>query len=171
MKKEYLEIGKIVNIHGLHGDVKVMPWCDEPELLCEFENLYIDKDKKEIAVEGARTFKNTVIMHFEGCYTPEDAEKLRNKILYIHRDDLELEDGVYFIQDLIGMQVIDADNGKVYGILKDVSQTGANDVYEILDEENNKTYWIPAIPDVIIETDVDNGVMKIRPLEGLLDAN
>ena len=171
MKKEYLEIGKIVNIHGLRGDVKVMPWCDDPELLCEFDSLYIDKDKKEIAVEEARVFKNTVIMRFEGTATPEAAEKLRNKILYIHRDDLELEEGVYFIQDLIGMQVVDADNGKVYGILKDVSQTGANDVYEVFDEENKKTYWIPAIPDVIIETDVDGGVMKIRPLEGLLDAN
>lgn len=171
MKKEYLEIGKIVNIHGLKGDVKVMPWCDEPELLCEFDRLFIDRDKKEIEVEDARVFKNTVIMRFEGCASPEDAEKLRNKVLYIHRDDLELEEGVYFIQDLIGLNVVDADSGRVYGTLKDVSQTGANDVYEVFDEENKKTYWIPAIPDVVIETDVDGGVMKIRPLEGLLDAN
>ncbi|MGN0631413.1 MAG: ribosome maturation factor RimM [Ruminococcus sp.] len=171
MKKEYLEIGKIVNIHGLKGDVKVMPWCDEPELLCEFDRLFIGRDKKEIEIEDARVFKNTVIMRFEDCNSPEDAEKLRNKVLYIHRDDLELEEGVYFIQDLIGLNVVDADSGRVYGTLKDVSQTGANDVYEVFDEENKKTYWIPAIPDVVIETDVDGGVMKIRPLEGLLDAN
>lgn len=171
MKKEYLEIGKIVNIHGIRGDVKVMPWCDEPELLCEFDSLFIDRDKKEINIESARVFKNTVIMHIEGCDTPEAAQKMREKILYIHRDDLELEEGVYFIQDLIGMSVVDADDGKLYGTLKDVSQTGANDVYEVFDEENKKTYWIPAIPDVVIETDVDGGVMKIRPLEGLLDAN
>lgn len=171
MKKEYLEIGKIVNVHGLKGDVKIMPWCDDPELLCEFDSLYIDRDKKEIFIEDARVFKNMVIMRFEGCGTVEAAEKLRNKVLYIHRDDLELEEGVYFIQDLIGLQVIDADTGKVYGTLKDVSPTGANDVYEVRDEEQNKTYWIPAIPQVIIETDVDGGIMKIRPLEGLLDAN
>lgn len=171
MKKEYLEIGKIVNIHGIRGDVKVMPWCDEPELLCEFDSLFIDRDKKEINIESARVFKNTVIMHIEGCDTPEAAQKMREKILYIHRDDLELEEGVYFIQDLIGMSVVDADDGKLYGTLRDVSQTGANDVYEVFDEENKKTYWIPAIPDVVIETDVDGGVMKIRPLEGLLDAN
>lgn len=171
MKKEYLEIGKIVNIHGLRGDVKVMPWCDEPELLCEFDRLFIDKDKKEIFTEDAKVFKNTVIMHFEGCDTPEAAEKLRNKILYMHRDDLELDEGVYFIQDLIGLCVVDADNGKVYGTIKDVSQTGANDVYEVFDSELNKTYWIPAIPDVVIETDIDGEIMKIRPLEGLLDAN
>lgn len=171
MKKEYLEIGKIVNIHGLRGDVKVMPWCDEPELLCEFDRLFIDKDKKEIFTEDAKVFKNTVIMHFEGCDTPEAAEKLRNKILYMHRDDLELDEGVYFIQDLIGLRVVDADNGKVYGTIKDVSQTGANDVYEVFDSGLNKTYWIPAIPDVVIETDIDGEIMKIRPLEGLLDAN
>ncbi len=171
MKKEYLEIGKIVNVHGLKGDVKVMPWCDEPGLLCEFDSLYIDRDKNEINIETARVLKNMVIMRFEGCNTVEAAEKLRNKVLYIHRDDLELEEGVYFIQDLIGLKVIDADTGAAYGTLKDVAPTGANDVYEVYDEEKKKSYWIPAIPDVVIETDVDGGVMKIRPLEGLLDAN
>lgn len=171
MKKEYLEIGKIVNVHGLRGDVKVMPWCDDPEFLCEFEVLYLGKEHKEVVVEDARPFKNTVILRLEGCNTVEDAEKLRGQVLYMHRDDVELEEGVYFIQDLIGLQVIDADSGRVYGTLRDVTQTGANDVYEVRDEEQKRSYWIPAIPDVVIETDVDGGVMKIRPLEGLLDAN
>lgn len=171
MKKEYLEIGKIVNVHGLKGDVKVMPWCDDAELLCEFDSLYLDRDKKEIFIEDARVFKNTVIMRFENVDTVEAAEKLRNKVLYIHRDDLELEEGVYFIQDLIGLSVVDADTGEAYGALMDVQQTGANDVYEVKNQETGRTYWIPGIPDVVVETDVDGGVMKIRPLEGLLDAN
>lgn len=171
MKKEYLEIGKIVNVHGLRGDVKVMPWCDDPEFLCEFETLYLGKEHREVVIADARTFKNTVILRLEGCNTIEAAEKLRNQILYMHRDDVELEEGVYFIQDLIGLEVVDADSGRVYGTLKDVMQTGANDVYEVRDEAQKKSYWIPAIPDVIIETDVDGGIMKIRPLEGLLDAN
>ncbi len=171
MKKEYLEIGKIVNVHGLRGDVKVMPWCDDPEFLCEFETLYLGKAHQEVVIEAARPVKNTVIMRLEGCNTVEEAEKLRNQVLYMHRDDVELDEGVYFIQDLIGLQVVDADNDTVYGVLKDVQQTGANDVYEIYDEEKKKSCWIPAIPDVVIETDVDGGIMKIRPLEGLLDAN
>ena len=171
MKKEYLEIGKIVNVHGLRGDVKVMPWCDDPEFLCEFETLYLGKEHRGVVIADARTFKNTVILRLEGCNTIEAAEKLRNQILYMHRDDVELEEGVYFIQDLIGLEVVDADSGRVYGTLKDVMQTGANDVYEVRDEAQKKSYWIPAIPDVIIETDVDGGIMKIRPLEGLLDAN
>ncbi|MBQ8824834.1 MAG: 16S rRNA processing protein RimM [Ruminococcus sp.] len=170
MKKEYLEIGKIVNIHGLHGEVKVVPWCDEPEFLCEFDMLYIGKDKQEVDVVRSRVFKNSVIMKIEGCDTPEDAEKLRGQILYMHRDDVELGEGCYFIQDLLGLKVIDADSGAVYGILKDVFQTGANDVYDVRDE-NGKQYLIPAIPDVIIETDLDAEIMRIRPLEGLFDAN
>lgn len=171
MKKEYLEIGKIVNVHGLRGDVKVMPWCDEPEFLCDFETLYLGKNHKAVTIEDARIFKNTVILHLAGCDTVEDAEKLRNQVLYMHREDVELDEGVYFIQDLIGLQVVDADNGTVYGILKDVAQTGANDVYEVYDEAQKRSYWIPAIPQVVLETDVDGGIMKIRPLEGLLDAN
>lgn len=172
MKKEFLEIGKIVNVHGLKGDVKVMPWCDDPEFLCEFESLYFGKTHESRDITAARVFKNTVILHVDGCDSIEQAERLRGTVLYIHRDEVELEEGVYFVQDLIGLNVVNADDETlVYGVLKDVQQTGANDVYEIRNEEMNKTYWIPAIPDVIIETDVDGGIMKIRPLEGLLDAN
>jgi 16S rRNA processing protein RimM len=171
MKKQYLEIGKIVSVHGLHGEVKVLPWCDEPEFLCAFEQLYLGKIHHAVRVVSARAFKNVVILRLEGYETVEDAERLRGKILYMDREDVTLEEGVYFVQDLIGLTVVDADNGTVYGTLKGVSQTGANDVYEVHSDAEKRTYWIPAIPDVIIETDVDGGTMKIRPLEGLLDAN
>ena len=102
--------------------------------------------------------------------TPEQAETLRNQILYLNREDVELEEGTYFIQDLIGLDVIDADNGAAYGTLKDVLQTGANDVY-VVQAEGGKELLIPAIPDVIVETNIEEHCMKIRPLEGLLDAN
>ena len=101
---------------------------------------------------------------------PEQAETLRNQILYLNREDVELEEGTYFIQDLIGLDVIDADNGTAYGTLKDVLQTGANDVY-VVQAEGGKELLIPAIPDVIVETNIEEHCMKIRPLEGLLDAN
>ena len=113
--------------------------------------------------------KQMVILRLEGVTTPEQAERLRGQILYMHRDDVELEEGVYFIQDLIGLSVLDADSGEVYGELTDVLQTGANDVYEVTGTE--RTILIPAIPDVIIETNLEAGTMRIRPLEGLLDAN
>ncbi|MBE6862996.1 MAG: 16S rRNA processing protein RimM [Ruminococcus flavefaciens] len=167
MKKQYLEAGKIVTTHGIRGEVKIMPYTDSPDLLCEFDRLFIGRNHDEIIVERARVFKNTVIAKLEGVDTPEAAEKLRNKLLYMHRDDLELDEDTYFIQDLIGLEVRDADSDKVYGKITDVMQTGANDVYVIKGDE--REYLVPAIADVIISTDVDEGFMTIRPLDGLFD--
>src|SRR5699024_2510549 len=97
------------------------------------------------------------------------AQLLRNKILYMDRDDVELEEGSYFIQDLLGLQVVDFDRPeKVYGELVDVTQTGANDVYHIKGEDQ-KVVLIPAIPDVIQEIDLAQGIMKITPLKGLFE--
>lgn len=167
MKKEYLEAGKIVNTHGIRGEVKIMPYCDSPELLCDFDRLFMGKSLEEVYIERSRVQKNMIICKIEGVDTPEDAEKLRNKMLYMHRDDLELDEDTYFIQDLIGMTVKDADTGEVYGIIDDVFQTGANDVYSI--KNGDKSYLVPAIADVVITTDIDSGIMTIRPLEGLFD--
>ena len=97
----------------------------------------------------------------------EEAAKRENKVLYMHRDDLELDEDTYFIQDLIGLEVRDADTQQVYGKIADVMQTGANDVYVIKGED--REYLVPAIADVVVSTDVDGGVMTIRPLDGLFD--
>ena len=166
MKKEYLEAGKIVTTHGIRGEVKIMPYTDTPELLCEFDRLFIGKDKAELYIERARVAKNMVIAKIEGIDTVEAAEKYRNKVLFMHRDDLELDEDTYFIQDLIDMEVKDADSGFVYGKITDVLQNGANDVYVI---KGDREYLVPAIPDVVISTDIDSNIMLIRPLEGLFD--
>jgi 16S rRNA processing protein RimM len=166
MKKEYLEAGKIVTTHGIRGEVKIMPYTDTPELLCEFDRLFIGKDKAEIYIDRARVAKNMVIAKIEGIDTVEAAEKYRNKVLFMHRDDLELDEDTYFIQDLIDMEVKDADSGFVYGKITDVLQNGANDVYVI---KGDREYLVPAIPDVVISTDIDSNIMLIRPLEGLFD--
>lgn len=165
--KQYLEIGKIVSVFGLKGEVKVQPWCDSPELLCEFDTLYW-KSGTPVKVERARVQKNIVVMKLSGCDTVEEAQKLRGRVLYMNRDDVELEDGSYFVQDLIGMKVLDAVSGEEYGELTEVSETGANDVYHIKSPEG-KMYYIPAIPDVVKETDIEGQVMKITPLPGLFD--
>lgn len=166
MKKEYLEAGKIVTTHGIKGEVKIMPYTDTPELLCEFERLFIGKDKTELYIERSRVSKNMVIAKIEDIDTVEAAEKYRNKLLYMHRDDLELDENTFFIQDLIGMEVKDADSGFSYGKITDVLQNGANDVYVI---NGDREYLVPAIPDVVISTDIENDLMIIRPLEGLFD--
>lgn len=167
MKKEFLEAGKIVSIHGIRGEVKIMPYCDSPELLCAFDRLFIGKNHKEIIIERSRVFKNIVIAKLEGIDTPEDAEKLRNMLLFMHRDDLELDENTYFIQDLIGMEVRDADTDFMYGKISDVMQTGANDVYIV--NGTDREYLVPAIPDVVVSTDIDSDLMLIRPLAGLFD--
>lgn len=168
MSDNFLEAGKIVNVHGLRGEVKIMPWCDGPDFLCEFDYLYLDRNgNRELEVENARVFKNMVIAKFSGIDTVEEAEKLREKILYLSRDDVELDEDTYFIKDLIGIKVSDADTGKEYGVIKDVFQTGANDVYTVKDGE--KEYLVPAIADVVVETDIENKTMLIRPLKGLFE--
>ena len=165
MKKEYLEAGKIVNTHGIRGEVKIMPYTDVPELLCEFDRLFLNK--QQIFIERSRVAKNMVIAKLEGVDTPEQAEKLRNKILYMHRDDLELDDDTYFIQDLIGIEVKDVETGVIYGKIVDVMQTGANDVYVI--KGSDREYLVPAIADVVVSTDIDNNEMTIKVLDGLFD--
>ncbi|MBO5448521.1 MAG: 16S rRNA processing protein RimM [Ruminococcus sp.] len=163
----FLEAGKIVSVFGLKGEVKVQPWCDTTDFLCGFDTLYY-KSGTAVEIESSRTAKNIVVMKIKGVDSVEEAQKLRNRILYIDRNDVELEDGCYFVQDLIGLSVVDADSGRIYGELTEVSQTGANDVYHIKSGDG-KTYYIPAIPQVVAETDIAGGIMKITPLQGLFD--
>lgn len=165
--KQFLEIGKIVAVQGLKGEVRVEPWCDSADFLCEFEELYFNKGNTPVSVVRARPHKNIVLMKLEGIDTPEAAQALRGKILYMDRNDVELEEGTYFVQDLIGLEVIDADDGTVYGTLSDVTYTGANDVYHI--KGSDKEYLIPAIPDVVEQTDIEGGRMLIHKMEGLFE--
>ena len=167
MGKDLLELGKVVAIHALKGEIRLQPWCDTPDFAAGFKKVYLDGDP--IKVRSARPHKNIVIMQLDGIDTPEAAQALVNKVLYISRDQVKLPEGTYFIADLIGLKVIDADDeNPVYGELTEVSPTGANDVYHIRFADG-KTRYIPAIPQVVIQTDLKNGIMKIRPLEGLFD--
>lgn len=159
MKKQFLEAGKIVGVHGLKGEVKIDPWCDGPEFLSRFKRLF-DKNGKEMKVKRARVQKNIVIVHFEGTDTPEQAQLLRGQTVYIDRNDVRLPEGVYFVQDIIGLEAVDADDGRVYGTVTDVYQTGANDVYEISSGEHKSL--IPKIPDVVSEIDTDEGKIYIN---------
>ena len=109
------------------------------------------------------------ILELEGIGTREQAEAMRGQVLYMDRDEVELDEGCYFIQDLIGLEVRDADTGRIYGTIRDVLETGANDVYAIWNADEKKEYLVPAIPDVVDETNIAEGFMTIRPLKGLFD--
>ena len=168
VKKQFLETGKIVTTHGVRGEVKVEPWCDSPQEFLQLRRLYLEKGAKEVTPESIRVQKNMVLLKLKGVDDMDAAVALRGKILYLNREDVSLEEGDYFVQDLLDMRVIDADDGREYGILTEVSQTGANDVYHIRFADG-KIRLIPAIRDVVIETDIESGVMRIRPLAGLFD--
>ena len=120
-------------------------------------------------VRSARPSKNVVLLKLDGVDTPEAAQKLVNRVVCINRADVKLPKGTYFIADLIGLKVVDVDDPElVYGELTDVSQTGANDVYHVRFADGKERY-VPAIPQVVIQTDLENGVLRIRPLDGLFD--
>ena len=170
MRRDYLEVGKIVSTHGIKGEVRVDPWCDGPAFLKQFKTLYYDKNgARPVAVKACRPHSNIAILKLEGVDTVEAAAALRNKVLFMARADASLPDNHFFIQDLIGCRVCDADApDKQYGVLTDVSTTGANDVWHVTDD-SGKEYLLPAIPPVVIDTDIDDERILIRPLKGIFD--
>ncbi len=169
MLKQFLEIGQIVSTHGVKGEMRVSPWCDSPEFMKKFKTVYFDKNgEKSAKVISCRPHGNIVILKLDGIDTVEQAAKMRNRVLFINRKDAKLNDGDWFIQDLIGCTVYDFQNsGIIYGEITDVAQTGANDIWYI--EKNNKEYIIPAIKDVVIKVDVENSAVYIKALKGIFD--
>ena len=167
--KQFLETAKIVATHGVRGEVRCQYFCDSAEFLCEFDELYLDKKgEKPVLITRAYPHKNVVIMKIDGIDTVEDAQKLIGKTLYMNRDDVELDEDVYFIQDIIGLTVKDIDSGEVYGKISDVYQNGATDVYSIK-KENGTELMFPYIDEVVKKIDIEAGEMLIKPLEGLFD--
>ena len=165
MLKQYLEVGKVTNVHGLMGEVKVQPWADSPEFLCQFKTLYVDEAHWPIQVERARVHKNMVIMKFEGLTDVPGALSLRNAILYIDRSDAKLPEGAFFLADIYGLEVRDAATGGVLGQIADVLTLPANNVYVV--RGGARELMIPAVPQFIAETNVEAGFIRVNMMEGL----
>lgn len=169
-RKTYLEAGQVVGTHGVRGELRVQPWCDSPAQLAALKTLYGDSEGKTPLRIHARPHKNLALVKIDGVDTVPDAAALRGKILYLHRDDLKLPPDRYFIQDLVGMTIVDADDGRTYGTLTDVSETGANYVYHMTTTESPaREILIPAVPSVVIAVDLETDTVRLRPLKGLLD--
>lgn len=166
-KVRFLEAGEVVGTHGVRGEMRVQPWCDSPAALSKIRTLYWDADGRQPVRVSCRPHKTLVLVKAEGIDTVQDAAVRRGQVLYLDRRDMKLPAGRYFIRDLIGLRVIDEDTGEEYGTLTAVSETGANDVYHL--DYHGREVLIPAIPSVIRAVDVDGGVMKICPLEGLFE--
>ncbi len=168
MIKEFLETGKIVGTHGVRGMLRVQPWSDDGEFLAQFKKLYTDeRGESALKIKKAQPHGNVVLLTIDGVDSIEKAESLRGKVLYIKRSDVKLPRDRYFISDLLGCSVFDADTKEALGELCDVSQTGANDVWYI--KKGEREYLVPAIPDVIAEVKPEENFVSIRPLKGIFD--
>ena len=166
--KDYIECGKIINTHGCRGGVKAESWCNSEEDLAAFKRLFIKNGSEfeEYKVTKSAIFKQFVIFEFKGLDDMDKAMLLKNKTLYAKRSDFKLDDGEFFLADMIGLDVIDADNGRVYGKLVEIINRGASDIY-VVNTENGER-MIPAVDQFIISVDIQKGVL-VRPIEGMLD--
>ena len=168
--EDLLQVGIITSTHGVRGEVKVYPTTDDPRRFRRLKEVVLDtgKEKMNLEIEGVKFFKQFVILNFKGLDNINDIEKYRQKSLYVTRKNaVRLQRDEYFIADLIGLKVQDED-GKELGTVKDVIETGANDVYEV-EMADGKSLLLPAIKQCILNVDVENGTMQVHVLEGLLD--
>ena len=162
MANQLLECGKIVNTHGIRGEVKIVPWCDSPEFLLQFDTLYLDG--RPVNVLEARVHKGNVLARLEGVEDVNAAMVLKGRTVFIDRTGVELPEGRHFIADLIGLNVVDADSGEALGVVADVLTPPAHEVYVVKGEHE---YMIPAVDEFLAETNVEGGYIKVRLIEGM----
>ena len=168
--EDLLQVGIITSTHGVRGEVKVYPTTDDPRRFRRLREVVLDtgREKLNLEIEGVKFFKQFVLLKFKGLDNINDIEKYRQKSLYVTRKNaVRLQRDEYFIADLIGLKVQDEDGAEL-GTVKDVIETGANDVYEV-QMADGRSLLLPAIKQCILNVDVENGMMQVHVLEGLLD--
>lgn len=168
--EELLKVGVITSTHGVRGEVKVFPTTDDPRRFKRLKEVIMDTGKEHVTlqIEGVKFFKQFVILKFQGIDNINDVEKYRSSSLYVTRKNaVRLSRDEYFIADLIGLKVIGED-GEPAGVLKDVMETGANDVY-VIEMNDGRELLLPAIKQCILKVDIEEGWMQIHILDGLLD--
>ena len=170
MKKSgYIECGKIINTHSFRGAVKIDPWCNTPKDFTLLKRVFLqtaDGGYTEKKVTHSSVFKQFVIAELEGVDDMDKAMLLKNTVLYAAREYFKLKAGEYFISDLEGLDVIDADTGKVYGTLLETVNRGASDIYIVKTEDGER--MIPAVDEFIDKIDIEKGVF-VRPIPGMFD--
>ncbi len=166
----FLEVGKIINTHGLRGEVKIVTWTDYPEVFEEIGVVFVKKrtEQEKLTIKNVKYQKNNIIVKFAEIDSIEEAEKYKNAVLVADREALgELPEGVYYIADLVDSTVYQED-GKEIGCLVDVFSTGSNDVYDIR-REGKKNLLVPIIEGVLKSVDIENKKITIKIPEGLED--
>lgn len=169
MEKQ-LQAGVITSTHGIRGEVKVFPTTDDAQYFRELKKVYLDTGKEQIPleIEHVKFFKQFAILKFKGVDNINDIEKYKGKSLMIDREDASpLGEDEYYIGDMIGMDVYTDDPAEHFGVLRDVLETGANDVY-IIDSDRHGEVLVPAIRQCILRVDTEKNEMHIHLMEGLL---
>ena len=161
-KKPLIEAGRIVNTHGVRGEVKIEVWLDSPQFFKSFKRLVLDSGE-ELKVLGAKTHKGFVIARLEGVDNVNAAMRLKGKNVSVHREDAALPKGAFFLQDIIGAKVVD-EEGREIGILSEVMETPASNIYVVKGESE---HLIPAVPEFIKKSDAENGVVTVHLIEGM----
>lgn len=161
-KEQLIEAGKIINTHGIRGEVKIQPWCDGPEFLLDFDQLYVDGSPLEVL--SARIHKGNVLALFAGYTSIDQAETLKNKLVYVSREDVDLPEGKHFIADLIGLTVKNHETGETLGKLVDVLNYPTQDIFVV---KGTHEYMIPAVDAFMREIHEDEGWMSLVVLEGM----
>jgi 16S rRNA processing protein RimM len=167
-KKQYIECGKIVNTHGCHGGVKLESWCDEPEDLAALKRIFVRNGAEyiEYKVKKASVFKQFVLFDLKSVDDMDAALALKGNIVYADRDDFDLEEGTYFIADILGCDVIHADSGEKLGVLKEIINRGASDIYVVKTPTGEG--MIPVVDEFVDRVEVGVGIY-VRPIDGMLD--
>lgn len=167
--EQMLRVGVITSTHGVRGEVKVFPTTDDAKRFKTLKKVILDgREPLELPIEQVKFFKNMVILKFKGYDNINDVETWRQRDLLITRDQaVELKEDEYFITDLIGLTVVNEEEA-VLGRVKDVLETGANDVY-VVELTGGKELLLPAIKDCILNVDLEGGRMKVHVLDGLMD--
>jgi len=168
--EEILQVGIISSTHGVRGEVKVYPTTDDVRRFKRLKEVILDTGKEQITleIESVKFFKQMVILKFKGIDNINDVEKYRQKSLYVTRKNaVRLSRDEYFIADLMGLKVIDESEEEI-GILREVMETGANDVY-VIDMKDGRELLLPAIKQCVLQVDVESGFIKVHVLDGLLD--
>ena len=167
--EDFLKVGVITTTHGVRGEVKVYPTTDEPERFLELDHVLLNtgKEFRDLEIKNVRFFKNLVILKFKGIDNINDIEKYKGHDLWIPREEgQELDEDEYYIADLLGLRVI-LDDGTEFGTLKNVMETGANDVY-IIDTNAHGEVLVPAIRECIQDIDLEKNTMTIHLMKGLI---
>ena len=166
---DYIQVGKIINTHGIKGEVKVFPLTDDIFRFDELKKVYLGEAKLKVEIESVKYHKGLVIIKFRGIDNINHVVSFKDDFIYVDEEDrIELPKGQYFIYDIVGCMVLNTKGEKI-GLVTEVIQSASNDVYVVKNHEKNKEYMIPAVKEFFVLIDIKDKKIVIDPIEGMIE--